>query len=76
MIIIEGVDHFIDPETNNEASIAFWLPEFFPPNVKVICTVDENSKSLEYFTKKEYKILPIHIQPSLSDRLLEEALKI
>ena len=26
VIVIEGVDRFIDPETGKEANIAFWLP--------------------------------------------------
>jgi hypothetical protein len=39
IIIIEGVDKFIDLETGKEANIAFWLPEKFPKNIKVICSV-------------------------------------
>ena len=43
MIIIEGVDLFIDNETGREANIAFWLPEIFPKNVKVIVTASKGS---------------------------------
>lgn len=39
IIIIEGIDKFIDLETGKEANIAFWLPEKFPKNIKVICSV-------------------------------------
>lgn len=46
VIVIEGVDKFIDSETGKEANIAFWLPEFFPKNVRVICTVGAASESL------------------------------
>jgi hypothetical protein len=66
VIVIEGVDKFTDFETGKEANIAFWLPEFFPKNVKVICTVDENSESLEYFQKKECKILEIVNDPGMT----------
>ena len=49
MIIIEGVHLFRDAENNGEANIAFWLPEMFPKNVKIVCTVEEDSESLQYF---------------------------
>jgi hypothetical protein len=43
VIVIEGVDKFIDSETGKEANIAFWLPECFPKNVKVIVTASQGS---------------------------------
>jgi len=48
VIIIEGVDQFIDSETGKEANIAFWLPECFPKNVKIIVTAAKGSESLEH----------------------------
>lgn len=38
IIVIEGVDKFFDNETGKEANIAFWLPQKFPKNVRVIVT--------------------------------------
>ena len=74
MIAIEGVDKFIDPETGKEANIAFWLPEFFPKNIKLICTVHDPSESLDYFEKKSCRIIPILTSNLVAEKLLGEAL--
>ena len=49
ILIIEGIDHFIDPLTNQEAIVAFWLPRFFPKRVRIIITGDKASNSYKYF---------------------------
>ena len=76
MILIEGADKFIDPETGKEANIAFWLPEFFPKNVKVICSVSDPSDSLEYLDKKGCQIVSISTTKTLAEKLLTEAMSI
>jgi hypothetical protein len=39
-LVFEGIDYFHDRGTGKEGNIAFWLPKYFPKNVKVIVTAD------------------------------------
>lgn len=41
----------MDRNNGKEGNIAFWLPKYFPKNVKVIVTADRESESMKYFTK-------------------------
>ena len=64
ILIIEGIDNFIEPSSNSlanptEAIVAFWLPRFFPKNIRVICTVDKNSESYKYLLEKNCQILEV-----------------
>jgi hypothetical protein len=45
------MDYFVDRGTSKEGNIAFWLPKYFPKNVKVIVTADRESESMNYFNK-------------------------
>lgn len=47
--MFEGIDYFVDRGTGKEGNIAFWLPKYFPKNVKVIVTADGESESMRYF---------------------------
>jgi hypothetical protein len=49
VLIFEGIDYFVDESKGEEANVAFWLPRFFPENIRVIVTADRNSKALSYF---------------------------
>jgi hypothetical protein len=49
--VFEGIDYFVDRGTSKEGNIAFWLPKYFPKNVKVIVTADRESESMNYFNK-------------------------
>jgi hypothetical protein len=40
ILVFEGIDYFVDRGTNKEGNISFWLPKYFPKNVKVIVTAD------------------------------------
>ena len=43
ILVFEGIDYFTDRNNGKEGNIAFWLPKFFPKNVKVIVTADRES---------------------------------
>jgi hypothetical protein len=75
VIIIEGVDQFIDSETGKEANIAFWLPETFPKNVKVIVTASKGSESLEHLEKTKCEIVDVKLNPDISTCLLRGAVE-
>lgn len=49
IIILEGVENFIDFDTRKESSIKFWLPKTFPNRIKVIVTCEPKSRSNEHF---------------------------
>lgn len=49
ILVIEGIDCFIDTTNHKEAIVAFWLPRFFPKRIKIICTADKHSNSFKYF---------------------------
>jgi hypothetical protein len=51
IIVIEGIENFLDADTGRESNIAFWLPRNFPKNIKVIVTTTSSSEALAYFTK-------------------------
>jgi hypothetical protein len=65
IIIIEGVDKFIDLESGKEANIAFWLPEKFPKNIKVLCSVSEGSEALTHFQKIGCEIVTLDFSNSI-----------
>jgi hypothetical protein len=48
IIVLEGLENFIDSETKKESFLKFWLPKTFPDRVRVIVTASPNSKSQEY----------------------------
>ena len=48
IMIIEGLDKFVEHDSEEESIIKFWLPKFFPKRVKVIVTADKGSKSFAY----------------------------
>ena len=50
-MIIEGLDKFVEHDSEEESIIKFWLPKFFPKRVKVIVTADKGSKSFAYLQK-------------------------
>ena len=48
IIVIEGLENFIDPETGGESSLKFWLPKTLPDRVRLIVACSPTSKSSEY----------------------------
>ena len=75
ILIIEGIDHFIDPLTNQEAIVAFWLPRFFPKHVRIIITGDKASNSYKYFEEKKCKMIYIPVVQSIVNTMLEQHVK-
>ncbi len=59
ILVFEGIDYFQDRNTGKEGNIAFWLPKYFPKNVKVIVTADRESESMRYFNKLECRKVSI-----------------
>ena len=51
ILVFEGIDYFFDRNSGKEGNIAFWLPKYFPKNVKVIVTADGESESMRYFNR-------------------------
>lgn len=51
ILIIEGIDLFVDNRYNKEANVAFWLPKFFPKNIKLIVTCDKKSQANVYLRR-------------------------
>lgn len=65
ILVFEGIDYFIDRANGKEGNIAFWLPKYFPKNVKVIVTADGQSESMRYFNKLGCKKVLIPSDPGL-----------
>lgn len=55
----------MDRGSGKEGNIAFWLPKYFPKNVKVIVTVDGQSESMRYFNKLNCQKVVIPSDPNL-----------
>ena len=74
--MIEGIENFKDPETGKESNIAFWLPRYFPENIKVIVTADSNSEALNHFVRLGSEIVIMETSPEMfslaADRLNNE----
>ena len=59
VIVIEAVDRFTDNETGKEANIAFWLPERFPKNVKVVVSARKHSESMQHLERIGCEIMDL-----------------
>jgi ribosomal protein L5 len=65
ILVFEGIDYFVDRSSGKEGNIAFWLPKYFPKNVKVIVTADGRSESMKYFAKLNCQKVVIPSDPHL-----------
>lgn len=45
-------------DVHREANVSFWLPKYFPKNIKVIVTAEKNSNSMRIL-KPSCQIIPI-----------------
>lgn len=61
--MIEGLSHFTEFESRRESEIKFWLPKYFPKNIRVIITVDKNKPSYANLIKRGCQILEIGKNP-------------
>ena len=48
VLVFEGVEAFLDPETQEESSLKFWLPRVFPSHVRVLVSASPGSRSAKY----------------------------
>lgn len=71
ILIIEGVDLFIDDQYNKEANVAFWLPRIFPEHIKVIVTCDKLSEACNYFESIGCDVLNIPVEPTIVDSMID-----
>lgn len=61
----------MDRGTGKEGNIAFWLPKYFPKNVKVIVTADGLSESMRYFNKLNCQKVVIPTDPALVKSMIK-----
>lgn len=69
VIVIEAVDSFLDNETGKEANIAFWLPERFPKNVKVVVSARRHSESIQHLERTGCEIIDIKSDIGIADAI-------
>jgi hypothetical protein len=67
--VIEAVDRFTDQETGKEANIAFWLPERFPKNVKVIVSARRHSESIQHLERIGCELIDIRTDLGIADAM-------
>ena len=72
VIVIEGVDRFIDQETNKEANIAFWLPERFPKNVKVIVSARRHSESILHLERIGCEVIDVRSDLGIAEAIQKD----
>lgn len=72
VIVIEAVDRFTDSETGKEANIAFWLPERFPKNVKVVVSARRHSESIQHLERIGCEIMDIKSDMGIADVMHSE----
>ena len=71
IILIEGLDNFKDPETGAESNIKFWLPKYFPKNVRVIVTADKNSQSNTHLRRIGCEILELKAEHNTHQQMVD-----
>ena len=59
IIVIEGVNLFVEQNHGWENDLKFWLPRELPPRVKIILTIEEGSHNIAYLQKIGCKFLPL-----------------
>jgi hypothetical protein len=59
VIVIDGVDSFVDHETGKESNISLWLPSELPPRVRMIVTAQTGSQALLYFRHLGCRIIEL-----------------
>lgn len=70
IIIIEGLENIKDQETGLESNIKFWLPKFFPTNVRVIVTTSKNSESYTNLIRNGSPVLSLCSDSSTLNKML------
>jgi len=60
IVILDGIDHFSDPETGEEES-ADWLPWTFPNHIQVIILCRKRAKALNHFKLRRCPLLYVDV---------------
>ena len=71
ILILDGIDNFIDKETGAEES-ADWVPWTFPDDVKAIITCNRKSKAMGHFKMRKYPMLNV---PFPDDKMIDIIMK-
>ncbi len=72
IIVLDAIDQFVDCFNGEHlANVSLWLPQFFPPNIKVIVTGEENSEAVEYFLGYGCESLTVGADPAAVSRYLD-----
>ncbi|CAD8174304.1 unnamed protein product [Paramecium pentaurelia] len=59
ILVFEGIDNFREIlDMHREANVNFWLPKYFPTNIKVIVTAERQSSSMRLL-KPDCQVIPI-----------------
>ncbi|CAD8212015.1 unnamed protein product [Paramecium pentaurelia] len=59
ILVFEGIDNFREIlDMHREANVNFWLPKYFPTNIKVIVTAERQSASMKLL-KPDCQVIPI-----------------
>ncbi|CAK89279.1 unnamed protein product (macronuclear) [Paramecium tetraurelia] len=59
ILVFEGIDNFRELlDMHREANVNFWLPKYFPTNIKVIVTAERQSASMKLL-KPDCQVIPI-----------------
>lgn len=59
VIVIEGVNLFVEQSHGWENDLKFWLPRELPPRVKIILTIEEGSHNIAYLRKIGCRFLSV-----------------
>jgi hypothetical protein len=74
IIILDGVERFVEPEhqkdQKKESILNYWLPKTFPPRVKVIVTVEPGTKASAIFKANGCRKIPLSIPKDFVDGVL------
>lgn len=62
IIVIEGVNLFVEQNHGWENDLKFWLPRELPPRVKIILTIEEGSHNISYLRKIGCRFLHVNNQ--------------
>ena len=71
LIIIEGIEHFRDMDSDTESNLKFWLPRIFPERVRFIVTCDRDSESYDYLTDIGCDVLHMGVETSLYSSMID-----
>ncbi|CAD8209657.1 unnamed protein product [Paramecium pentaurelia] len=65
ILVFEGIDNFREIlDMHREANVNFWLPKYFPSNIKVIVTAERQSASMKLLKPD------CHVIPIVSDKIV------